>query len=111
MTFDVLWDRPEIIALSHEELTANQPPHFPTSVNGLPPANSHNFGIIGRNFAPDCKVFWNGFELPSTRSTDRAIRVTVDAQAIAQIGAARVWVVNPAPNRRSSTPVNIQIVP
>ncbi|MEK6702864.1 MAG: hypothetical protein AABZ53_11410 [Planctomycetota bacterium] len=113
MTLDVSWPAPVVTAVSSATITVGTPPKFAQTVNGQAPLDSHNFSVIGSNFAPGAKVYWNGNLLPSTRSSEGLVRATVDVAQVATAGSARVSVVNPASSgsARQSRSFNVQIVP
>jgi hypothetical protein len=116
LTFDVSWNDPEIISVSHPTITAGIPPVFPTQAvddNGIrvPVSDSHNFSIRGKSFAPDARVYFNGVQLDSTRVSARIMRVTIPENLISTPGNARLWVANGSPRARQSRPLTIPIVP
>ncbi len=107
---EILWPQPIVSHVSHETITVGDPPIFPVSVDGMPPPDDHNVTLLGENFAPNCRVFLDGVQIPSTRETDSLIRCTLTAADVATIGTAQVWVGNPPPSVRTSDPLSISIV-
>ncbi len=96
MTLNVRWGTPRIKGVSNRTMTQNEPPLFPVTVNGLAPPDSHNFTIVGRNFAPGARVYWNGSQIPATRTSAGLIRATVSQTEVLRLGESRLQVANPA---------------
>jgi|GEM_PF-4809672 len=113
LTLDVTWPRPTVKGVSNKTMTINEPPLFPVTVNGQTPPDSHNFTILGSNFAPGARVYWDGIQIPSTRDSEGLIRATVGAAQVARLGAIRLQVSNPASggSGRPSNIFNVQIAP
>lgn len=113
MTLNVAWPTPTVTSVSSKTIHVNTPPPTPVTVNGQAPPDSHNFSVIGANFAPGAKVYWNGDLIPSSRSSEGLMRASVSAAQVAQIGNARLSVVNPASSgsARQSRSFTVQIVP
>ncbi len=109
LTLNIIWPRPSITGVSNKTMTVNEPPLFPETVNGQTPPDSHNFTILGSNFAPGARVYWDGIQIPSTRDSAGLIRATVGAAQVARLGAARLQVSNP-PSGGSGRPSNIYSV-
>jgi hypothetical protein len=113
LTLNITWPRPTIKGVSNKTMTVNEAPLFPVTVNGQTPPDSHNFTILGSNFAPGAKVYWDGIQIPSTRDSEGLIRATVGAAQVARLGAIRLQVSNPASSGsgRPSNIFNVQIAP
>ncbi|XVJ59521.1 MAG: hypothetical protein HEQ23_08985 [Tepidisphaera sp.] len=113
LTLNITWPRPTITGVSNRTMTVNEPPLFPETVNGQTPPDSHNFTILGSNFAPGARVYWDGIQIPATRDSAGLIRATVGPAQVARLGAARLQVGNPASggSGRPSNIYSVQIAP
>lgn len=108
---EVLWPQPVLDFVSHPAIEQGQPPIVPDLVDGVPPADHHNITLLGENFAPQCRVFLNGSQIPSTRESPQLVRATIGAEDLQNLGFVQIWVANPPPNLRTSDPLLIEVTP
>jgi len=109
-TLEVAWPTPRLNSMSHPIVELGSPPIVPLLRDGVPPSDNMNVTLSGRNFAPGCLVFLDGFEIPSIRESQNIIRAEIRNQDVDEVGVFGIVVQNPSPNLRESNMILFQII-
>lgn len=90
LRFIVAYPRPVLEAVSPTQLSTS-------SLDYAAGERDHDLSVIGTNFSPTSKVYWNGSNRTTIFESDTMLLVKLKASDVESVGDNRVYIVTPSP--------------